>query len=29
MPVAGATVETVAPDLPEYIDFLHNLGITA
>ena len=24
MPVARATVETVAPDSPEFIDFLHN-----
>ena len=28
MPVARATVETVAPNLPEYIEFLHNSGIT-
>jgi hypothetical protein len=28
MPVAREIVETVAPDSPEYIDFLHNSGIT-
>ena len=28
MPVARAIFETVAPDSPEYIDFLHNSGVT-
>ena len=28
MPVARAIVETVAPDFPEYIDFLHDSGVT-
>ena len=28
MPVARAIVDTVAPDSPEYIDFLHDSGVT-